>query len=99
MLSDDDHSPWASTFAQLRKIRDIRILTDFNMMKQAIERKSFPLPRIDETIQRLLSEMGFDHGGSELKAEFLEVCANKGIKTKPSGACNPQSNSMFQRVH
>ena len=27
-------------------------------------------------------EIGFD-GGSEFKAEFLELCANMGIKTKP----------------
>jgi len=43
-------------------------------------------------------EVGFD-GGSEFKAEFLELCANMGIKTKPSGAWNPQSNSILERVH
>ena len=53
-LSHSDDSPWASpSFGQPKKIGDIRLLTDFRKMNQAIERKPFPLPRIGETIQRL----------------------------------------------
>ena len=44
------------------------------------------------------AEIGFD-GGSEFKAEFLELCENMGLKPKPSGAWNPQSNSSLERVH
>ena len=51
--------------------------------------KIYPRPR----------EIGFD-GGSEFKAEFLELCAkNMGIKTKPSGAWIRQSNLVLERVH
>ena len=53
-LSHSDDSPWASpSFGQPKKTGDIRLLTDFRKMNQAIERKPFPLPRIGETIQRL----------------------------------------------
>jgi hypothetical protein len=43
-------------------------------------------------------EIGFD-GGSEFKAEFQELCRNMGLKRKPSGAWNPQSNAILERVH
>ena len=43
-------------------------------------------------------EIGFD-GGSEFKAEFRELCDNMGLRKKPSGAWNPQSNSILERVH
>ena len=43
-------------------------------------------------------EIGFD-GGSEFKAEFLELCANMGIKIIPSGAWNPQSNLVLERLY
>ena len=43
-------------------------------------------------------EIGFD-GGSEFKAEFQELCENMGLKRKPSGAWNPQSNSVLERIH
>ena len=43
-------------------------------------------------------EIGFN-GGSKFKAEFLELCANMGIKTKPSGAWTSKSNLVRERVH
>jgi len=43
-------------------------------------------------------EIGFD-GGSEFKAEFEELCRNMGLKRKPSGSWNPQSNAILERVH
>lgn len=43
-------------------------------------------------------EIGFD-GGGEFKAEFQDLCDNMGLKKKPSGACNPQSNAILERVH
>ena len=43
-------------------------------------------------------EIGFD-GCSEFKAEFLEMCANMGIKTRQSGTWNPRSNSVLERVN
>ena len=53
-LSYNDDSPWAlPSFGQPKKTGDIRLLTDFQKMNEAIERKSFPLPKITEIIQRL----------------------------------------------
>jgi hypothetical protein len=43
-------------------------------------------------------EIGFD-GGSEFKAEFQDLCDNMGLKKRPSGAWNPQSNAILERVH
>ena len=44
-LSYDDNSPWASpTFAQPKKIGDIRILNDFHKMNQAIKKQALPPP-------------------------------------------------------
>ncbi len=42
--------------------------------------------------------IGFDNG-NENKAVFTELCANMGIKTKPSTTYNPQSNGIIERVH
>jgi hypothetical protein len=53
-LTYDDGSPWAApSFAQIRKMGDERILTDFCKMNLAIERKPFPIPRIGESIQKI----------------------------------------------
>ena len=53
-LSYNDDLPWAlPSFGQPKKTGDIRLLTDFRKMNEAIERKPFPLPRIAEIIQRL----------------------------------------------
>ena len=43
-------------------------------------------------------EIGFD-GGGKFKAEFQDLCDNMGLKKKPSGAWNPQSNAILERVH
>ena len=43
-------------------------------------------------------EIGFDNGG-EFKAGFKELCANMGLKEKPSLLWNPQSNSILERIH
>ena len=42
-------------------------------------------------------EAGFDDGG-ELKAEFLDLCSNMGLKKKPSSSWNPQSNATLERA-
>ena len=43
-------------------------------------------------------EIGFDNG-TEFKAEFKELCANMGLKQRPSKAWNPQSNAILERIH
>ena len=53
-LSWNDDSPWAApSFVVPKKTGDIRIVTDFRKMNEAIERHPFPLPRIIETLQKL----------------------------------------------
>ena len=42
--------------------------------------------------------IGFDNG-SEYKNLFRELCANYGLKPKPSTTYNPQSNGIIERVH
>jgi hypothetical protein len=50
----DNDFPWAApSFVQVKKTGDVRILTDFCKMNLSIERKSFPLPRIGESIQKI----------------------------------------------
>ena len=43
-------------------------------------------------------DIGFD-GGSEFKAEFIDLCENMGLKKRPSGSWNPQSNPNLKREH
>ena len=43
-------------------------------------------------------EIGFDNG-SEFKKLFKEMCDNFGVDTHPTTSCNPQSNSIIERVH
>ena len=43
-------------------------------------------------------EVGFDNR-SEFKALFRELCANMGMKPKPTTAYNPQGNSILERAH
>ena len=57
VLKKLDHvhdSPWAApSFCQMKKTGDIRFLTDFREVNKCIERKPFPLPRINESLQRI----------------------------------------------
>jgi hypothetical protein len=62
MVKDDilkrlDHmndSPWASpSFCQPKNTKDIRFLSDFREVNKRIERKSFPLRRIMEALQKI----------------------------------------------
>ena len=50
-LDHVDDSLWESTsFCQMKKIGDIRFLTEFREANKCIERKLFPLPRINESL-------------------------------------------------
>ena len=57
ILKKLDHvhdSPWAApSFCQMKKTGDVRFLTDFREVNKCIERKPFPLPRINESLQRI----------------------------------------------
>ena len=49
-----DDSPWASpTFGIPKKTGDVRIITDFRELNKWVEVDPFPLPRINETLQKL----------------------------------------------
>ena len=53
LLCHDD-SPWASpSFGIPKKTGDIRIRTDFRELNKWVEVDPFPLPRINETLQKL----------------------------------------------
>jgi hypothetical protein len=50
----DHNSEWAApSFVQLKKTGDVRILTDFRKLNEAIVRKPFPLPKTSELLQKL----------------------------------------------
>ena len=45
---------WAApTFIQKKKTGDIRVLTDFRKLNEAIRRKPFPLPKISDLLLKL----------------------------------------------
>jgi hypothetical protein len=47
-------SEWAApTFVQKKKTGDVRILTDFRRLNDMLKRKPFPLPKINDLLQRL----------------------------------------------
>ena len=53
-LDHSTDSPWASpSFCTPKKTDDIRFLTDFREVNKRIDCKSFPLPRIIESVQRI----------------------------------------------
>jgi Reverse transcriptase (RNA-dependent DNA polymerase) len=50
----DHNSEWAApTFIQPKKTGDVRILSDFRKLNEAIVRKPFLLPKISELLQKL----------------------------------------------
>jgi hypothetical protein len=50
----NDDSPWASpSFGVPKKTGDIRIVTDFRQLNKWVEIDPFPLPRINESLQKL----------------------------------------------
>ncbi|GAX22752.1 putative transposase [Fistulifera solaris] len=54
VFEKNHESEWAApTFVQPKKTGDVRILTDFRRLNEALKRKPFPLPRIAELLQRL----------------------------------------------
>ena len=54
VLKRDANSEWAAaTFIQPKKTGDIRVLTDFRKLNNAIKRKPFPLPKISDLLQKL----------------------------------------------
>ena len=47
-------SPWAApSFCQRKKTGDVRFLIDFREVNKCIEHKPFPLPQINESLQRI----------------------------------------------
>lgn len=49
-----NNSPWASpSFGIPKKTGDIRIITDFRELNKRVEVDPFPLPQINETLQKL----------------------------------------------
>ena len=53
-LNHANDSEWgAATFCQPKKTGDIRVLTDFRELNKRLKRKPFPLPRIQESLQKL----------------------------------------------
>ena len=54
MLKKSSDSEWgAVTFIQPKKTGDVRVLTDFRKLNAALKRKPFPLPKINDLLQRL----------------------------------------------
>jgi RNase H-like domain found in reverse transcriptase/Reverse transcriptase (RNA-dependent DNA polymerase)/Integrase zinc binding domain len=54
VLKRNYESEWAApTFIQPKKTGDVRILTDFRKLNEALHRKPFPLPKISDILQRL----------------------------------------------
>jgi hypothetical protein len=37
--------------------------------------------------------------GNEFNAGFIQMCRNHGLKGKPTGTYNPQSNGIIERIH
>ena len=53
-LSHTTDSLWAApSFCQLNKTNDLRFLTDFREVNKCIQRKPFPLPRINDSLQKI----------------------------------------------
>ena len=54
VLRKINRSEWgAPTFAQPKKNKTIRVLTDFRQLNQQIVRKPYPLPKINNMLQKL----------------------------------------------
>ena len=54
VLKETPDSEWAApTFIQPKKTGDVRVLTDFRWLNNAIKRKPYPLPKIADILQRL----------------------------------------------
>jgi len=73
---------------ELARLKDSPNAAETQRLMDSVWLARYPRPK----------EIGFD-GGSEFKAEFQELCENMGLKRKPSGAWNPQSNSVLERIH
>ena len=53
-FSHTTDSPWAvPSFCQLKKTNNLRFLTDFREVNKYIQRKPFPLPRINKSLQKI----------------------------------------------
>jgi len=54
VLERNSDSEWASpTFIQPKKTGDVRVLTDFRKLNDAIKRTPFPMPKISDLLQKL----------------------------------------------
>ena len=105
-----DDSPWASqTFGLPKKTGDVRIITDFQELNKWVKNDTFPLPRINETLQKLERfksataldlSLGFysiplDKASQKLCSTILPWSKYK-YKRMPMGvSCAP---SMFQSI-
>jgi hypothetical protein len=77
-------SEWgAPTFMQAKNTGDVRILIDFRRLNAQIERKPFPLPKINDLLRKLSGfkyataidlSMGYYHISLDLEAQKL--CTN-----------------------
>ena len=54
VLEPNSNSEWAApTFIIPKKTGDVRVVTDFRKLNEAIRRKPFPLPKISDLLQKL----------------------------------------------
>jgi hypothetical protein len=54
VLERDSDTEWAApTFIQPKKTGDVRVLTDFRRLNAVLKRKPFPLPKINDVLQKL----------------------------------------------
>jgi hypothetical protein len=105
-----DDSPWASpSFGVSKKTGDIRIVTDFRELNKWVEVDPFPLPRINETLQKLEKfksataldlSLGFytiplDEESQKLCATILPWGKYRYLRMPMGVACAP---SMFQSI-
>ena len=106
----NSESEWAApTFIQPKKTGDVRILTDFRKLNEMLIRKPFPLPKIQELLQKLRNfkyataidlSMGYYH--IPLSEESQKLCTTVlpwgkyRCKVLPMGIKN--SPDIFQEV-
>ena len=54
VLEEANHSQWAApSFVQPKKTGDVRVLTDFRELNKVLIRKPYPLPKIQDLLQKM----------------------------------------------
>ena len=82
-LSHTKDSPWVSpSFCQVKKTNNIWVVTDFREVNKYIQRKPFPLPRINESLQKIekfksTTAMDLSHGyySIPLSKKSQKICS------------------------